>query len=140
MVLGFFDILVCHSSAERGPCPTKSAGFIRRQHHIISAVGASVTASETKICDDDTDYAATGWARVHFELGSFVPFTHKESSNRKCLDLMAGLCHDGDIPKKQPITVKVLGPKGKWITSTGKTVADATAKAIQKKARAASKS
>jgi hypothetical protein len=101
-------------------------------------MGTGVTASEAEIRDDDADYATTSWARVHFELGYL--FTHEGSSNRKCLDLMAGLCHDGDIPKKQPITVKVLGPKGKWITSTGKPAADATAKAIKKKARAAGKS
>jgi hypothetical protein len=64
----------------------------------------------------------------------------KEALIASAFDLMAGLCHDSDIPKKQPINVKVLGLKGKWITSTGKTVADATAKAIQKKARAAGKS
>lgn len=40
------------------------------------------------------------------------------------------------IPTK-PITVKILGPNGKWITAKGKTVIEAIGKAINKKVRVA---
>jgi hypothetical protein len=101
-------------------------------------MGTGVTASEAEIRDDDADYAATSWARVHFELGYL--FTHEESSNRKCLDLTAGLCHDGDIPKKQPITVKVLGPKGQVDNVNGQDCGQCNRPKPSKRKRAAGKS
>jgi hypothetical protein len=39
------------------------------------------------------------------------------------------------IPKKNTITVKVLGPNGKWVTAKDESASVATTKAIQKKVR-----